>query len=84
LTFSCNEKGKLIGFQKNIIKILRKIPSPHLRLNDKKTIYTSKSVSRRVTGIVINNDGQLSLGRKNKRMISSLIHHYTLNKLSAE
>ncbi|AID92939.1 MULTISPECIES: retron St85 family RNA-directed DNA polymerase [Klebsiella] len=84
LTFSCNEKGKLIGFQKKIVKILRKIPSPHLRLNDKKTIFTSKSVSRRVTGIVINNDGKLSLGRKNKRKISSLIHHYTLNKLSVE
>lgn len=33
-------------------------------------------------GIVINNDGRLSLGRRNKREISSLTYHYILNKSS--
>ncbi|HBQ65657.1 MAG TPA: RNA-directed DNA polymerase [Leclercia adecarboxylata] len=82
LTFSCNEKGKLIGFQKEIVRILRKMKSPKLKINDKKTIYASRAVSRRVTGIIINNNGDLSLGRHKKRMISSLIHRYTLNQLN--
>lgn len=81
LTFSCQDKGKLIGFQQKIISILRKIKSPKIKINDSKTIFSSRAVSRRVTGIVINNHGELSLGRAKKRMISSLIHRYTLGKL---
>lgn len=81
LTFSCREKGKLLEFQKEIVKILRKMKSPKLKINEKKTILASRAVSRRVTGIVINNDGELSLGRDKKRMISSLIHRYTLGQL---
>ncbi|CAI1926972.1 Retron-type reverse transcriptase [Serratia marcescens] len=84
LTFSCNEKGKLLGFQKEITKILRKIKSPKLKINDKKTIHASRAVSRRVTGIIINNNGELSLGRHKKRMISSLIHRYTLGQLNKD
>lgn len=84
LTFSCSEKGALLGFQKEIVKILRKIKSPKLKINDKKTIYASRAVSRRVTGIIINNNGELSLGRQKKRMISSLIHRYTLGQLNKE
>ncbi|WP_313071193.1 retron St85 family RNA-directed DNA polymerase [Atlantibacter hermannii] len=84
LTFSCNEKGKLFVFQKEIAKVLRKIQSPKLKLNDKKTIYASRAVSRRVTGIVINNNGELSLGRHKKRMISSLVHRFTLGKLISD
>lgn len=84
LTFSCNQKGKLIGFHKNIVNILRKMKSPKIRLNEKKTIYASRSVSRRVTGLIINNEGAVSLGRHKKRMISSLIHRYTLGQLTVD
>ncbi|WP_447886364.1 retron St85 family RNA-directed DNA polymerase [Serratia fonticola] len=84
LTFSCKEKGRLIGFDKEVSSILRKIKSPGIRLNLKKTVHASKGVNRRVTGIVINNEGRLSLGRHKKRMISSLIHKYTLKQLSPE
>jgi retron-type reverse transcriptase len=84
LTFSCKEKGKLIGFDKEVSNILRKIKSPEIKLNLKKTVRASKGVNRRVTGIVINNEGRLSLGRHKKRMISSLIHKYTLKQLGTE
>lgn len=51
------------------------IDYPKLKLNVAKTKLASKSTSRRVTGLVIANDGSLSLGRDRKRMISSMVHH---------
>lgn len=84
LTFSCKEKGKLLGFSKEITKITLGMKSPEIKLNLKKTVLASKGVNRHVTGIVINNDGQLSIGRAKKRFISSLIHQFTLNKLDKE
>jgi hypothetical protein len=51
------------------------IEYPRLKLNIAKTKMASKSTSRRVTGLVIANDGKLSLGRDRKRLISSMVHH---------
>lgn len=81
LTFSSNEKGKLIDFPKVVYLILRKMHSPKIKVNNSKTIYTSKAVSRRVTGITINNQGELSLGRHKKRVICSLIHKFSQGEL---
>ena len=45
----------------------------NLKLNDEKTILASKSRARRVTGLVLTNDGRVSLGRDRKRLISAMI-----------
>jgi RNA-directed DNA polymerase len=81
LTFSTNVKGSLLDFPKEIKRILRKTPSPKLKVNDSKTIFASKKCNRHITGVVVNNSGDLSIGRKKKRYISSLIHKFTLNLL---
>jgi retron-type reverse transcriptase len=47
---------------------------PILKLNNAKTRLASKSTSRRVTGLVIANDGTISLGRDRKRLISAMVH----------
>lgn len=82
LTFSTNEKGILYEFIDEIDKVIKDIDSPKLKLNDKKTIFASKKCNRHITGIVINNDGELSIGREKKRYLSSLIHKFSLNVLN--
>lgn len=55
-----------------------------LKLNQAKTRLASKATSRRVTGLVISNDGQVSLGRDRKREISAMVHHALTGKLSPD
>jgi RNA-directed DNA polymerase len=60
--------------------IINSIKNPTLRLNNAKTKLASNSTSRRVTGLVISNDGLVSLGRDRKRNISAMVHHAIIGK----
>lgn len=60
-----------------ILKIratLDEMKHPSLRLNAAKTKLASKSTSRRVTGLVLSNEGSVSLGRDRKRLIHAMVH----------
>ena len=59
------------------------IAYPRLKLNMAKTKLASKATSRRVTGLVLTNDGALSLGRDRKRLISAMVHHALTGKADA-
>jgi RNA-directed DNA polymerase len=65
-------------------KDLEERRSPKLRINDKKTVFTSRKRKRLVTGIVITSKSELSLGRKNKRRIRGMIHRFLLNALDEQ
>lgn len=82
MTFSTNKKDSYHLIEKAIRKTIREVSYLKLRLNRKKTLHLSKKTNRSITGIVINNDGKLSLGRKRKRMISATIHAYKIGKLN--
>lgn len=84
LTFSTNEKNISSEIEHAIRKTIKKIKHPKLIINDKKTIHISKKYQRRITGVIVNNEGNLSLGREKKRIISSLIHKYTIGLLAHE
>lgn len=60
------------------------MPYPRLQLNDAKTVFTSKKHRRQLTGLVLTNDGQPSLGREKKRLIRSMAHHFSLGELSQD
>ncbi len=81
MTFSTNQKDKYHLIDRAIRKAINNIEYLSLRLNRKKTLHLSKRSHRSVTGIVINNNGELSLGRDRKRIISSMIHHYKSQQL---
>jgi hypothetical protein len=53
-------------------------------LNHAKTRLFSKAFARRVTGIVLTNDGRLSLGRDRKRLIRSMMHRALQDELDAD
>ncbi|MGR6861332.1 retron St85 family RNA-directed DNA polymerase [Aliivibrio salmonicida] len=66
----------------NIVKvILKEMYHDKFIINEMKTVFSSKAHNRHVTGITITNDNKISLGRQNKRMISSLVHKYSLGVL---
>lgn len=83
ITFSSHEKDIL--FQ--IPKIVRRELLTHAKgmsLNESKTVFSSKAHNRRVTGVTLTVEGTLSLGRSKKRMISSLLHKYSIGILTFE
>jgi len=84
LTFSTSEDGISSLIEKEVRDTARKLEYPAIRFNTKKTTHLSKRHQRRITGIVINNEGRLSLGRDRKRMISSLVHKYKIGILTGD
>lgn len=71
--FSLREKA----FDK-VRQVLSELTYPKLILNDSKTIFSSKANKRMVTGLVIANEGKVSIGRDKKRLIRSQL--YRLSK----
>jgi len=84
ITFSSNNKDQIRGIETILRDVIRQTPDLNLRINNQKTIFLSKKHSRRITGVVISNDGRLSLGREKKRLIRSMVDHYIKGKLSEE
>ena len=75
--FSTNEPNVLFKIAQRLVKILRTIEYPkNLWLNKKKTIHTSKKRLRKVTGLVLTPNGDVSIGREKKREIRSRIYHW--------
>lgn len=84
LTFSTNTKDLLVKLPKIVEKALLRHFNDSIKINSDKTILSSKAFNRHVTGITITNDNKLSLGRSKKRLISAMIHRFTLDTLSQE
>lgn len=57
---------------------------PRLKLNDAKTVFTSKKHRRQLTGLILTNDGKPSMGREKKRLIRSMAHRFSLGELAQE
>ena len=84
LTFSTNIKNKLFELPNRVKKLLVEHFSGYITINESKTVFSSMSHNRHVTGVTITNEGELSIGRERKRYISSLIHQFSLNQLPDE
>lgn len=84
LTFSTNTKGFLFNVPKKVEEVLSSLSYPKLEINHKKTVFLSKAYNRHVTGLVISNDGGISIGRKKKRYIKSLVFQYINGQLEEQ
>ena len=84
LTFSTNEKNICLDIEPILREIVKILEYPQLRFNRKKTIHLSKKNQRKVTGIILNNEGDISIGRSRKREISALIHKHTISLLDED
>lgn len=81
IVFSTDKKGGCNKFLYSLSKIVQNSKSPQLRLNEDKTVFMSKGTLRRITGIVVCPNGQISLGRKNKRYIKKLVHDFLIGNI---
>ncbi|MEF1205919.1 retron St85 family RNA-directed DNA polymerase [Photobacterium damselae] len=84
LTFSTKGKGELFDIPKVVEEYLFEIFGNAIKINKKKTVFSSKAHNRHVTGITLNNNGNVSLGRQRKRYIKHLVHQFKLGCLSEE
>ena len=84
ITFSTNKKNALFEIPDIVKDLLIKHFDSNITVNEKKTIFSSTAHNRHVTGITLSNNGKISLGRKRKRYISSLIHKYSINQLDKD
>ena len=80
LTFSTHHKDILFNLPLEIKNKLTILFGNAIRINRKKTKFSSKAHNRHVTGITLNNNGKLSLGRERKRYIKHLVHQVQLKK----
>lgn len=81
ITFSSSTKNLASAFEKLILDVAKSISYPRLKINENKTVHVSKKHQRRITGLIVNNDGKLSLGRGKKREISSMVHRFLINTI---
>jgi hypothetical protein len=84
VTFSSNEPNALRVVEKELREMVANLPSPRLKFNPKKSIMLSRKSQRRVTGLVLSNDGKVSLGRARKRYLRAAVHHLIIGMLSKE
>lgn len=84
LTFSTKHKDSLFVLPGLVKEKLADLFGSAIRINRKKTRFSSRAHNRHVTGITITNDGSLSLGRERKRYIKHLVHQVQLNQLDAD
>jgi hypothetical protein len=84
LTFSLREKGMASTIEAMVRNFAKTKCVVNLRFNQKKTTHLSKKFQRRITGLVITNEEEISLGRDRKREIRALIHQYSLGMLDSD
>lgn len=75
LYFSTNNANVL----KDILEFIKKYKFKYgikLKVNDDKSVFTSKKRRRLITGLTLTTDNKVSIGRKQKRYIKSLIFKY--------
>ena len=81
LAFSTEKENILINCEKFISELCDTMESPRLCINEQKTVHSSKKRMRRVTGLILTNDGNVSLGRDRKRLIKAVLHNYKCGKI---
>ncbi|TCU59322.1 reverse transcriptase (RNA-dependent DNA polymerase) [Novosphingobium sp. PhB57] len=84
LTFSARRTGYLTRVEKILNRTLSEMENPRLTLNQEKTVLATMKYRRVVTGLVLANDGRVTLGRERKRRIRAALHSAFAGKLDAE
>ncbi len=83
LTFSARRTGYLNKVERNLRATLREMSNPKLRLNVDKTVLVTARYRRVITGLVLANDGRVTIGRERKRELRAAIHRAETGGLDA-
>jgi len=82
MNFSTDAPGILASIPEVVTRACREAGYPSLFLNTSKTIFSSKRHRRRVTGLILTNEGGVSIGRERKRLIRAQVHRYITGRLT--
>ncbi|WP_315717491.1 MULTISPECIES: retron St85 family RNA-directed DNA polymerase [unclassified Bradyrhizobium] len=80
ITISAANIDSILSFERFVRRAVKSLKSPKLTFNDDKRGLFKKGQRRLVTGLVMTPNGQISVGRERKRLISSMLHR-SLNEL---
>ena len=75
LTFSAKRTGHLTVVEKILRDLINETESPSLVINEEKTVVATMKYRRVVTGLVLADDGRVTIGRDRKRLIRASLHH---------
>lgn len=65
-----------------VTKLISELPYLSLALNPEKTVNVSKKYRRQLVGLVISNEGKISLGRNEKHRLRAAVHAFIKERLS--
>jgi RNA-directed DNA polymerase len=84
ITFSMEDQSLRGLVLLKVKEILDQLPFPKLEINSKKTVFGSKAHRRMITGLILANNGEISIGRDKKRLIRAQIHYFINGKLTVD
>lgn len=81
LAFSSNCAGLLRDTEQKVMSIVKQMRQPRLKINSDKTVHLSAKHNMHLTGLVLTSSGGVSIGRRKKREIRSLVNRFLCNTL---
>ncbi len=82
LTFSGKSEPALLAVFAEIGRLIRRTSVPKLTVHADKTVFSSKSTRREVTGLTLTPDGKLSIGRARKALIREQVDLFRRGRLA--
>jgi hypothetical protein len=82
LTFSARRTGFLTDVERSLREAIRSTKSPHLMINEDKTVLATTKYKRMVTGLILTNDCKVSIGYKRKREIRAALNNEKYGRLT--
>ena len=83
LAFSGSDFDTLRRTEELVWKTLEEIQRPRITVNSDKTVYVSRKPKRFVKGVVLTNDGKISIGRSKKRELRATVNRFISDGLPA-
>jgi len=81
LVFSTAQKGASKAFLDGLRQVISQCEHPRLTINEGKTLFMSRNCRRVVTGVTIDPNGTISVGRSRKRFIRKLLNDFNHGSL---
>ncbi|PSV31330.1 RNA-directed DNA polymerase [Photobacterium sp. GB-27] len=81
ITLSSDNRDDIDAVEIKVNNLIKETNIPLLELNKKKRVFVSKHMSKRVTGIIITHDKNLSVGRYKRKKIKALLHYIIGEKI---
>jgi RNA-directed DNA polymerase len=81
LVFSTNRKDESKPFLEGLRTVIANSQHPKPIINEQKTMFMSRNARRVVTGLIINPDSSLSIGRGKKRHLRKYLNDFKYGKL---